>query len=97
VAATVGERSCRVCRRKADKKALLRLVIREGSRIEADPGQTAPGRGWYLCRTEKCLSILNNPKMLRKVFGRPIQAGTTGPATLNNPPVGGRHGQSTRS
>jgi predicted RNA-binding protein YlxR (DUF448 family) len=97
VAATVGERSCRVCRRKADKKALLRLVIREGSRIEADPGQTAPGRGWYLCRTEKCLSILNNPKMLRKVFGRPIQAGMTGPATLNNPPVGGRHGQSTRS
>ncbi|MBI5584681.1 MAG: YlxR family protein [Deltaproteobacteria bacterium] len=72
----VGERSCRVCRRKADKKALLRLVIREGNRIEADPGQTAPGRGWYLCRTEQCLSILNNPKMLRKVFGRPIQAGT---------------------
>lgn len=93
----VGERTCRACRRKAEKKTLLRLVIREGNRMEADPGQTAPGRGWYLCRTEKCLSVLNNPKMLRKVFGRPIQAGPAGLAPLNNPPVGGRHGQSTRS
>jgi predicted RNA-binding protein YlxR (DUF448 family) len=97
VSVAVGERTCRACRRKAPKKTLLRLVIRAGNRIEADPAQTAAGRGWYLCPTEKCLNILNNPKMLRKVFGRPTQAGPAWPATLNNLPVGGRHGQSTRS
>jgi predicted RNA-binding protein YlxR (DUF448 family) len=90
VSSAVGERTCRVCRRKAPKQTLLRLVIREGNRIEADAGQTAPGRGWYLCRTEKCLSVLNKPKMLRKAFGRPIQAGPAGPITLNNPQSAGR-------
>ena len=72
----IGVRSCRACRRKAAKKGLLRLVIREGNRIEADPKQTASGRGWYLCKTEQCLSVLSNPKMLRKVFGRPIRPET---------------------
>jgi predicted RNA-binding protein YlxR (DUF448 family) len=47
------QRSCVVCRSKQDKRALTRIVSREGS-LQIDPGGKAEGRGAYLCGQESC-------------------------------------------
>lgn len=43
-----GIRSCVSCRTRAPKAALLRLVARDSVAV-ADPAQTEPGRGAYVC------------------------------------------------
>ena len=42
-----------MCRRKARKRELIRLVCSGGS-IEADPRGKKPGRGVYLCLSSEC-------------------------------------------
>jgi hypothetical protein len=49
----VPERTCTVCRKKAGKRELIRLVCSNGS-IEADPRGKKPGRGVYLCLSGEC-------------------------------------------
>lgn len=41
------QRSCVVCRGKADKSSLVRLVISDG-KLTTDPTQKLPGRGLYV-------------------------------------------------
>ena len=50
-------RSCIVCRRPQAKQELWRLV-RGPSGLVFDPGFTAPGRGYYLCRRPACREAL---------------------------------------
>ena len=47
------QRSCVVCRSKQDKRALTRIVNRDGS-LQIDPGGKAEGRGAYLCGQAVC-------------------------------------------
>jgi predicted RNA-binding protein YlxR (DUF448 family) len=49
----IPERMCAVCRRKAGKRELVRLVCSNGS-IEADLRGKKPGRGVYLCMSSEC-------------------------------------------
>jgi len=49
----VPERTCVVCRRKAGKRELVRLVCSGGS-IETDLRGKKPGRGVYLCLSSEC-------------------------------------------
>lgn len=56
-------RSCRVCRRKLPKAQLWRWTVSEGELVK-DLAQTAPGRGYYSCDTERCNEIL--PKTIKK-------------------------------
>jgi len=49
----VPERTCAVCRRKAGKRELIRLV-RSGDAVETDPRGKKPGRGVYLCLSSEC-------------------------------------------
>jgi len=49
----VPERTCVVCRTKAGKRELVRLVC-SGGAIEADPRGKKPGRGVYLCLSGEC-------------------------------------------
>jgi predicted RNA-binding protein YlxR (DUF448 family) len=93
MAAAIRERTCRACRQKKGKGALLRLVIQKESVLEADPEQVLPGRGWYLCPHHNCLSIIYNPKLCRRAFGPFIQVGPMLSEYIKNPPVGGTHGQ----
>jgi predicted RNA-binding protein YlxR (DUF448 family) len=67
------QRTCRACRKKKNKKELWRLVILGGNTLEVDPRQIMPGRGWYLCREENCLSCLKAKKMRHKCFGRDLE------------------------
>lgn len=47
------ERTCVVCRRKAGKRELVRLVC-SGGAVEADLRGKKPGRGVYLCASSEC-------------------------------------------
>ena len=48
-------RMCVICRRRYPKKALQRHVVAGGG-LEGDSTQTRPGRGYYVCSDEACLS-----------------------------------------
>ena len=48
-------RMCVICRRRYPKQALQRHVVVEGG-LEGDSTQTRPGRGYYVCSDEACLS-----------------------------------------
>ncbi|MBK7972871.1 MAG: YlxR family protein [Deltaproteobacteria bacterium] len=42
------------CHAQHDRRRLLRLVVNAGS-FEVDRAQRMPGRGWYVCPSERCL------------------------------------------
>ncbi len=46
-------RTCVVCREKADKRALTR-VVRTAAGVQIDPSGKMDGRGAYLCEREAC-------------------------------------------
>lgn len=62
-------RMCVVCRERFPKRELSRYVCQENARSagqcepEADPAQTSPGRGYYVCEQARCREIF--PKMIR--------------------------------
>lgn len=49
------ERTCCICRSKADKRGLLRVVAVNGDLV-IDDSQSLPGRGGYVHPTPECLS-----------------------------------------
>jgi predicted RNA-binding protein YlxR (DUF448 family) len=49
------ERTCCVCRSKADKRSMARLVCERGA-LSWDYSQRAPGRGAYVHLATECLS-----------------------------------------
>ena len=89
----IRQRTCRACRKKKDKTALLRLTIQGNNILEADPGQFKPGRGWYLCREGTCLRCLETTKGRQKYFGRKVEIGPVLYQLLTNAPAGGDHGR----
>ena len=50
----IPQRSCVVCRRKMDKRQLLRIVRTTDSGTIADPTGKRNGRGAYLCFDAAC-------------------------------------------
>lgn len=50
---TVPMRTCVVCREKAGKRALIRIVRAEAG-VQVDPSGKLNGRGAYLCERETC-------------------------------------------
>ena len=48
-------RTCLVCRQRAEKRELCRLV-QVGNELLYDLRFRAPGRGYYVCRKTECLS-----------------------------------------
>lgn len=63
-------RQCIACRRKADKRELLRVVNSEGA-LTVDETGRAQGRGAYICASEDCL--LRAKKI--RAFERSVGAG----------------------
>jgi predicted RNA-binding protein YlxR (DUF448 family) len=89
----IRQRTCRSCRKKKDKKELLRLIILDKKTLEIDPGQIMPGRGWYLCPEETCLFCLKALKSRRRTFGHDLEIGPKLNNLLTISPAGGVHGQ----
>jgi hypothetical protein len=60
-------RTCVVCREKAGKRALVRIVRTEHG-IMVDPGGKMNGRGAYLCERPECWERAMNTDVLAKAL-----------------------------
>ena len=53
----VPMRKCIGCMQSRPKGELVRIVADDDGNVKIDPVGRAPGRGAYLCRNPKCVSI----------------------------------------
>ena len=60
-------RTCVVCREKASKRALVR-VVRTDSGVQLDPSGKLDGRGAYLCERESCWERAVTTDVLNKAL-----------------------------
>ena len=56
-------RSCFICRKRFEKKQLMRFVCKNEHKAkkvpeQADPEQLLPGRGIYVCNSSECIKRL---------------------------------------
>ena len=65
---TPVSRMCCVCRAKADKALLLRVVKKPDGEFAVDEGGRADGRGAYICKTEACLAQAVKKKAFNRSF-----------------------------
>jgi uncharacterized protein len=63
----VPQRTCVVCREKADKRALTRVVLTE-SGVQLDPTGKMNGRGAYLCERDACWQRALTTEVLSKAL-----------------------------
>jgi uncharacterized protein len=66
-------RTCVVCREKANKRGLIRVVRTEHG-IEVDLTGKMNGRGAYLCERESCWERAATSDMLSKALRMPLTA-----------------------
>ncbi len=70
---TLPKRTCLICRRKANKRMLCRVVRTTEGTVSLDATGTEPGRGAYICLTSKCLDSTliktNLERALRTTIG----------------------------
>ena len=67
-------RSCTVCKVKADKEKLIRIVRHPEGGAVIDISGKLPGRGVYICPDDECISRAKKSGMLAHVLGTVIQA-----------------------
>lgn len=60
-------RTCSVCRRKANKSELIRIV-RIGDQFLLDESGKGQGRGAYICKDADCIGKCINKKLLNRSF-----------------------------
>jgi predicted RNA-binding protein YlxR (DUF448 family) len=60
-------RTCVVCREKAGKRTLVRIVRTEDS-VQVDPSGKMNGRGAYLCDRDSCWQRALNSDVLNKAL-----------------------------
>ncbi len=70
----VPERTCLVCRRKAAKAELIRIV-KSGDEVLIDESGNRDGRGAYLCNDPKCIEKCIAKKMLNRSFKAQLKEG----------------------
>lgn len=63
-------RMCAICRKRGPKLSLLRHVAAPGKEPEPDPGQTAPGRGIYICEQIRCREAFSRRSAKRTAKGQ---------------------------
>ncbi len=67
----VPVRMCVVCRDKAGKRALTRIVRTETG-LQVDPSGKLKGRGAYLCEREVCWETAVKTDLLAKALRMPL-------------------------
>ncbi len=67
---TAPERTCIGCRRRRSQSELVRLVLRGGQVVPANPGM--PGRGAYLCPHLNCLETAEKRRAFARAFRGPV-------------------------
>ena len=66
-------RMCTVCRKRFEKKDLIR-VVRTPDGAVPDLNGTLPGRGAYLCKSWDCLLAAQKRRVLERAFSGKIDA-----------------------
>ncbi len=64
----IPERTCIVCRKKADKNNFLKLVKNAGGKISIERETKLEGRGAYICKNEQCILKARKTKALSRAF-----------------------------
>ncbi|MEN6521979.1 MAG: YlxR family protein [Armatimonadota bacterium] len=67
-------RTCIACRSSDDKKELLRVVKNSTGEVAIDPTGKKPGRGAYICRSEKCLTAAVKKKGFERALRTVVPA-----------------------
>lgn len=62
------ERTCMVCRTKAEKGAFIRIVKEKNGQISIDNTQKKDGRGMYICKTQQCISKAIKSRAVSRAF-----------------------------
>ncbi len=66
-------RMCMVCRNRAEKEALVRMVKKPDGRIALDVEGKMPGRGAYLCKKKECIEVAQKKRALERAFSQKIE------------------------
>ena len=66
-------RMCVGCREMKEKRSLLRIVKSPDNVISFDRVGKAPGRGAYVCRSQKCLTKAVRQKQLERALETKIE------------------------
>ncbi|MFM6962709.1 MAG: YlxR family protein [Micrococcales bacterium] len=66
-------RTCVGCRQRSERKALLRVVVRQGE-LTFDPLASLPGRGAWVHPSKECVQLAND----RGAFARAMRLKVSG-------------------
>ena len=67
------QRMCMVCRERAEKERLLRIVKNKNGDIALDKDGKMPGRGAYLCKKDDCIRQAEKRKALERAFSCKVE------------------------
>ena len=65
----IPQRKCVGCNTSKDKKELIRVVRNAEGEISVDLTGKKNGRGAYICREKKCLTVAIKAKRFERAFG----------------------------
>lgn len=65
-------RKCIACSEMRKKSELLKIVISKDGEVTIDINGKLPGRGCYVCKTEKCVLIAEKQHKVAKAFKRNV-------------------------
>ncbi len=68
----VPQRTCVACRQVRPKGELVRVVRSVEGDVLVDPSGKAPGRGAYVCRSERCAEQAVKQKKLARALGAAV-------------------------
>ncbi|MBM4371056.1 MAG: YlxR family protein [Deltaproteobacteria bacterium] len=77
----VPERTCIGCRQRRPREALLRLVV-AGGHLRVDPARCLPGRGAWLCPSERCFRNADRRGVVERAFRGAVVPGDASVAAL---------------
>ena len=66
-------RTCISCRKKDNKKSLIRIINSKETGITVDLNQNLEGRGAYICKKEECFEKLLKNKSLSRALRTNIE------------------------
>lgn len=61
-------RTCVICRKKREKRDLLRIVRSPEGNVSLDPNGKLPGRGAYLCCEKNCIDTARKSGKLAQIL-----------------------------
>lgn len=65
-------RKCIACNEMHEKKELLKIVLSKDGNVCIDIKGNLPGRGCYVCKSEKCISLAEKQNKAARAFKRNV-------------------------